>query len=73
MSEFLNLLIMRNFKNRKIAIIENSSWAPSVAKIIKAKLSASENIEFLEPVVSIKSSLGEENLIQIKELINNLK
>lgn len=73
MSEFLNLLTNRNFKNRKVAIIENSSWAPSVAKIIKAKLSASENIEFLEPVVSIKSSLGEENLIQIKELINNLK
>ena len=73
MSEFLNLLTNRNFKNRKVAIIENSSWAPSVARVIKAKLSASENIEFLEPVVSIKSSLGEENLIQIKELINNLK
>lgn len=72
MNSFLEALTERNYQNRKIAIIENGSWAPTVARIIKEKFSKSKNIEFVEPVVKIISSLTQENLILLDELATEL-
>ena len=72
MNTFLEALTERNYQNRKIGIIENGSWAPTVARIIKEKFSKSKNIEFVEPVVKILSSLSQENLKQLDELATEL-
>lgn len=72
MREFLEELHERNYQNRKVAIIENGSWAPQAQKIIKAKLEIFKNIEILENTVTIRSSMSEENKAQIKELAKAL-
>ena len=72
MREFLEELHERNYQNRKVAIIENGSWAPQAQKIIRGKLEAFKNIEILENSVTIRSSVSNENKAQIKELAKSL-
>ncbi len=69
---FINALKERNYQKRKIAIIENGTWAPNVIKTIKACFEANKEISFIEPFVSIKSSLDDKNINDIKELANAL-
>lgn len=72
MREFLEELHERNYQNRKIAIIENGSWAPQAQKIIRNKLEGFKNIEIIENSVTIRSAVSEENKAQIKELARAL-
>ncbi len=58
MREFINHLTERGYCNRKVGIIENGSWAPMAAKVIKGMLEGSKNLEIVEPVVTIKSALN---------------
>lgn len=72
MREFINHLTERGYCNRKVGIIENGSWAPMAAKVIKGMLEGCKNIEIVEPVVTIKSALNaasEEALSQLAETI----
>ena len=68
MNSFLHLLREKNFQNRKIGIIENGSWAPNAAKVIKDMLSMMKNIDILEPVVTIKTKLNKESEEEMKKL-----
>ena len=68
MHQFLDHLVERNFQNKTIGIIENGTWAPMAAKIIKDKLANSKNINILSPVVTINSSLEEKSLEQLDKL-----
>ncbi len=61
MQEFLNHLQSKAYQKRKVALIENGSWAPSAAKTMKGMLETMKDIEIIEPVVTIKSSLNEES------------
>lgn len=72
MREFIDHLTERNFQNRTVGIIENGSWAPAAAKIIKAKFEKSKNITFAEPTVTLVSSLTEDNKAAIKQLARAL-
>ena len=72
MDEFVNHLLERNYQNRKIGFIENGTWAPLAAKIMKGKLENSKNITFMEPVVRILSALTDENKEQIRALADAL-
>ena len=72
MREFIHNLTERNFSNRKVAVIENGSWAPMAAKVIKGMLEASKNISFAESSVKILSGLKEENINEIKALAREL-
>ncbi len=72
MKEFINHLTERNFSNRKVAFIENGSWAPMAAKVMKEMLSGSKNLEFCENTVKIMSALNEESEKQIEALANEL-
>ena len=72
MHTFIDALVERNYQNRTIGIIENGTWAPLAAKVIKEKFASSKNITFLDPVVRINSSMNEENHKQIKELASKL-
>ena len=69
MNDFINHLLERNYQNKKIAIIENGTWGPVVARVIKDKFKDSKNIEFVEPVVKIMSSLAESNNEEIDKVV----
>ena len=62
MYEFLHRLQIKGFCNRKVAIIENGSWAPSAGRVMKEMLSAMSNIEIVEPMVTIKSRMKASDL-----------
>ncbi|MBR1581511.1 MAG: flavin reductase [Bacilli bacterium] len=68
MNEFIEHLVERNFQNKKIAIIENGTWAPMAAKVIKNKLANSKNLEFVEPTITLLSSMTDENVAQIEKV-----
>ena len=68
MKEFIEHLTERNFQNKTIALIENGSWAPTAAKIMRDKFEKSKNITFTEQTVKIISALNEENEEQLEAL-----
>lgn len=72
MREFVEHLTERNFSNRKVAVIENGSWAPLVAKVIGSMLEKSKNIAFAQNTVRILSALNEENAEKIDALAKEL-
>jgi len=72
MKEFIGHLLERNFQNRKIGIIENGSWAPMAAKIIKKMLEGCKNTTFTNATVSMKSALNEESSAQLEALAEEL-
>lgn len=74
MDSFIHLLKEKNYQNRKVGIIENGSWAPNAAKIIKEEFSKMKNIEILEPIVTIKTRLNDkskEEMKKLEEVISN--
>ena len=68
MSDFLHHLNIKAYQKRKVAIIENGSWAPAAAKKMREAFECMCNIEIAEPVVSIKSTLKPETIDQLEEL-----
>lgn len=72
MREFIGHLTERNFQNRKVGIIENGTWAPAAAKIIKGMLADSKNIRFTDTTVTIKSAMTDENVSQLDALAREL-
>lgn len=72
MQNFINALTERNYKNRKIGLIENGSWAPTAAKIMRAAFEKSENIEFCPTTVKIVGAVSEENEEQIRSLAKEI-
>ena len=73
MREFINNLTERNYQNRTVAFIENGSWAPMAAKIMKEMFANSKNLTFAENVVHIKSALNDESKEQIIKLAEELR
>ena len=72
MKQFIDHLTERGFQNRKIGLIENGSWAPLAAKIMKDMLAKSPNLTFIEPVVHIRSAMSDTNKEEISALCQAL-
>ena len=72
MREFIHHLTERNYSNRTVAFIENGSWAPTAAKVMKQMFANSKNINFAENTVKILSSLNEESRKQLDNLAKEL-
>ncbi len=72
MKEFVNHLTERNYSNRTVGFIENGTWAPLAAKIIKNMLEKSKNLTFCENTVSIMSAMNDENRKQLEALAEEL-
>ena len=68
MQNLIHHLTAKNWQNKNVAIIENGSWAPSAAKTIKDVLANAKNINIIEPVITIKSRLSDENIRQLEML-----
>ena len=72
MREFINHLTERNFSNRTVALIENGSWAPLAAKVMRGMFEKSKNITFTDTTVRILSALNEESSTQLGNLVDEL-
>ena len=72
MKSFVDGLRERQYQNRTIGIIENGSWFPTAAKIIKGMLEKSKYITFTDTTVTIKSAMNEENIKQLEALADEL-
>ena len=68
MEDFLHHLKAKNYQNRTVALIENISWAPSAIRTMKGLLETMKNITIIEPTVSVKVKLSEENEKQLSEI-----
>ena len=72
MREFIHHLTERNFSNRTVAMIENGSWAPLAAKVMRGMLEGCKNLTFTDTTVRILSALNDESNAQIDALVGEL-
>ena len=72
MREFINHLTERNFSNRTVALIENGSWAPLAAKVMRGMLESCKNLTFTETTVKILSALSEDSAKDLRALADEL-
>ena len=72
MREFINHLTERNYSNRTVGLIENGSWAPLAAKVMKGMFEKSKNITFTDITVKILSALNDESKAQLDALAEEL-
>lgn len=71
MHAFLHALVSRGFRNRRVGLIENGSWAPMAAKVMQQTLSACDSIEFL-PAVTVRSAMNDQSVKDINALAQEL-
>lgn len=62
----------KNYQNNIVGLIENGTWAQNSAKCMKEILNTMKNIDIIEPVVTIKSKLSEENCLQLYKMAEDL-
>ncbi len=72
MKTFIDHLTERNYQNRTIGLIENGSWAPLAAKVMKGMFEKSKNITWMNNHVKIMSSLNDENMEQLEAMASEL-
>ena len=72
MRDFIHHLTERNYQNRTVGMIENGTWAPVAAKVMKKMLEGSKNLTYTENNVRIMSAMNEENKAQIEALAKEL-
>ena len=72
MREFINHLTERNYSNRTVGLIENGSWAPLAAKVMRGMLEKSKNLTFTDTTVKILSALNDESKAQLDALADEL-
>lgn len=72
MQDFLHHLQAKAYQNRTVGIIENGTWAPTAAKTMKGILDTMKNINVVQPVVTIKSTLKESDVAGLNELAEAL-
>ncbi len=72
MKEFIHHLTERNYQNRTIGLIENGSWAPLAAKVMRGMLKDCKNLTFADNAVQIVSALNDQSKQQIEDLANEL-
>lgn len=72
MRTFISYLTGRNYSNRVVALIENGSWAPIAARLMRECFSKSKDLVFTDTTVTIRATLREDSLAQLKKLAEEL-
>ena len=72
MREFLDCLAERNFRSRTVGLIENGTWAPVSAKLMRDRLSSCKDINFISQTVKVRAAFAEENVPELESLANEL-
>lgn len=68
MQDFLNHLQSKTYQNRKVAIVENGSWAPSAGRVMKSMLESMKNIDLVEEIVTIRSTVKQADIENLEKL-----
>ena len=68
MHEFLHKLLIKNYQNRRVGILENGSWAPTAGKCMRNMLLEMKNLEIVSPMVTIRARMKAEDLPAMQEL-----
>ena len=72
MKEFIHHLTERNFQDRTVGLMENGSWAPQAAKVMRKMLEGSKNLTFTDTTVKILSALNADSRDQVEAMANEL-
>ena len=72
MHDFLHHLKIKSYQKRRVAILENGSWAPTAARAMRAMLEGMKAVEIVEPVVTIRSRMKEEDIPAMEQLAEAL-
>ena len=72
MKEFLEHLQTKGFRNRRVGLIENGSWAPAAARLMRTKLEEMKHIHLYETVVSLRGALNQTSEAQMDALVAEL-
>ena len=72
MHDFLHHLKLKNYQNRKVAIVENGSWAPTAGRVMRAMLEGMKNVAIVDPVVTIRSRMKDGDLPAMEQLAASL-
>ena len=72
MKEFIHHLTERNFQNRTVGLVENGSWAPLAAKVMRKMFEGSKNLSFTDTTVTVQSALSDESKAQVEAMANEL-
>lgn len=72
MKHFIDHLVDHNFQKRTVAFIENGSWAPTAAKLMKADLEKCKNLSFCENTVTVRSAVKDETVLALEKLSKEL-
>ena len=72
MADFINHLKMKAYQKRKVAFIENGSWAPMAAKLMKEQMSAMKDIEIVDEHVTIRSAFKQSDVAALEALAGKL-
>ena len=72
MYDFLHHLKIKSYQRRRVAIVENGSWAPTAGRVMRAMLEGMKSIDIVEPMVTIRSRMKESDLPEMEQLVDNL-
>lgn len=73
MADFIHHLKSKAFQNRKVAFVENASWAPSAARTMKAEFEQMKNITFVGDTVTIKTTVKDSDIVALENLAEQIK
>lgn len=73
MSDFIHHLKSKAFQNRRVALVENASWAPSAVRTMKAEFEQLKNINLVEKTVTIKTTVKDADIRALEELADIIK
>ena len=68
MYDFLHHLDIKAYQRRRVALIENGSWAPSAAKTMRAMIEGLKQVEIVEPVVTLRGRMKDSDIPQLEAL-----
>ena len=63
---------IKSYQRRRVAIVENGSWAPTAGRVMRAMLEGMKSIDIVEPIVTIRSRMKESDLPEMEQLVDNL-
>ena len=72
MADFIHRLKTKLYQNRKVALVENASWAPSAVKAMKSEFETMKNIDLIDNTVTIKTTLKENDIDALKSLADEI-
>ena len=72
MYEFLHRLEIKGYCKRKVALVENGSWAPSAARVMKEMFGGMKDVSVVDPVVTLRSRLKASDIPQLEQLADRI-